>query len=241
MTLFLFFFFGSIVGSYFETTNQRIARDDNLILDSNKRFLRSQCDDCKRELSWLDLFPIFSFLLLKGKCRYCKKPIKIDHLISEFLFGLIFCLLILSDNSFNLILTIPFFSFLFAIALFDYKYFLIPKIYLLFFILISFFSLYFEGSLTNIIFASVMTLTVFIAKQIMDRIMKRETLGNGDLFLIFGLGLFHPPLEFSFALLLASSLGIVIFALKNLMKNPIDKVPLGTLLAIGSISSFSFF
>ena len=119
MTLFLFFFFGSIVGSYFETTNQRIARDDNLILDSNKRFLRSQCDDCKRELSWLDLFPIFSFLLLKGKCRYCKKPIKIDHLISEFLFGLIFCLLILSDNSLNLILTIPFFSFLFAIALFD--------------------------------------------------------------------------------------------------------------------------
>ena len=69
MTLFLFFFFGSIVGSYFETTNQRIARDDNLIFDTNKRFLRSQCDDCKRELSWLDLFPIFSFLLLKGKCR----------------------------------------------------------------------------------------------------------------------------------------------------------------------------
>ena len=86
-----------------------------------------------------------------------------------------------------------------------------------------------------------MTLTVFIAKQIMDRLMKRETLGNGDLFLIFGLGFFHSPIEFSFTLLLASSLGIVIFVLKSLMNNPIDKVPLGTLLAIGSISSFSFF
>jgi prepilin signal peptidase PulO-like enzyme (type II secretory pathway) len=36
---------------------------------------RSQCDHCKHQLAAKDLVPIFSWLALHGKCRYCKKPI----------------------------------------------------------------------------------------------------------------------------------------------------------------------
>lgn len=46
---------------------------------------RSKCAKCKRTLSAIDLVPIVSFVLLRGKCRYCKKPIAPSHLIVEVL------------------------------------------------------------------------------------------------------------------------------------------------------------
>jgi prepilin signal peptidase PulO-like enzyme (type II secretory pathway) len=51
---------------------------------------RSICPNCKRTLSPLDLVPIFSFLFLRGKCRYCKQPISWRYLILEIVSGLIF-------------------------------------------------------------------------------------------------------------------------------------------------------
>lgn len=44
---------------------------------------RSYCDSCKRKLAWYDLFPVFSYLFLKGKCRYCSKKIPLSTLWVE--------------------------------------------------------------------------------------------------------------------------------------------------------------
>lgn len=46
-------------------------------LHEKKDFItgRSQCESCGHQLSAADLVPLFSWLLLRGKCRYCKKPI----------------------------------------------------------------------------------------------------------------------------------------------------------------------
>lgn len=52
----------------------------------------SRCDNCNQKLKWYDLVPIVSFLLLKGKCRYCNSKINRNHLISEFLLGLGFAI-----------------------------------------------------------------------------------------------------------------------------------------------------
>lgn len=46
---------------------------------------RSRCPECKKKLKTLDLIPVVSFLLLRGKCRYCKKPIGYEYLILELL------------------------------------------------------------------------------------------------------------------------------------------------------------
>lgn len=57
---------------------------------------RSYCPHCKRNLRWYDLFPILSFILLRGHCRYCRKVIKIEYLVVEvvmgFLVGVLFVL-----------------------------------------------------------------------------------------------------------------------------------------------------
>ncbi len=51
---------------------------------TNKTFWgRSYCDSCKKNLSWYDLVPIFSYLFYKGKCRRCQSGIPLDYLLVE--------------------------------------------------------------------------------------------------------------------------------------------------------------
>lgn len=51
---------------------------------------RSYCDHCKKPLKWYDLIPVFSFLLLSGRCRYCRKKISLQYPLVELATGLLF-------------------------------------------------------------------------------------------------------------------------------------------------------
>ncbi len=51
---------------------------------------RSMCPNCRHELQTIDLIPVISWLLLKGRCRYCNKPISWQYPLVEFITGLIF-------------------------------------------------------------------------------------------------------------------------------------------------------
>lgn len=50
----------------------------------------SECPKCHHQLMWYDLFPILSYIFLKGKCRYCKEKISPRYLIVELFGGLLF-------------------------------------------------------------------------------------------------------------------------------------------------------
>lgn len=54
---------------------------------------RSFCPSCEHELKWVDLIPIFSFLFLRGKCRYCGGKIPARDTIIECIGGIfaVFC------------------------------------------------------------------------------------------------------------------------------------------------------
>src|SRR5579862_3972601 len=51
---------------------------------------RSICPSCRHKLAWYDLIPIFSWLALKGECRYCQKPISLQYPLVELTGGLVF-------------------------------------------------------------------------------------------------------------------------------------------------------
>ena len=50
----------------------------------------SHCDTCGHELSTADLFPVISYIALKGKCRYCGSKVPPRDLIFEIILGLLF-------------------------------------------------------------------------------------------------------------------------------------------------------
>lgn len=95
---------------------------------------RSMCVHCKHTLSAADLVPLFSWLLLKGKCRYCKKPIAAQYPLVEllaavlFVFSYLFWPLVWSAESkvlfgFWLVELIC----LLALAVYDLRWYLLPN------------------------------------------------------------------------------------------------------------------
>lgn len=51
---------------------------------------RSMCVHCRHTLAWYDLIPLYSWLSLRGKCRYCSKPISWQYPVVEFLTAVLF-------------------------------------------------------------------------------------------------------------------------------------------------------
>lgn len=116
------FLFGLVVGSFLNCIIYRLEKGQGFL------FSRSYCPHCKHVLGWKDLIPILSFIILRGKCRYCQKPISIQYpaveiatalsfLISYFLFLIHFLFLI-----FYLVI----FCFLIIIFVYDLKHYIIP-------------------------------------------------------------------------------------------------------------------
>ena len=114
------FLLGTIVGSFLNCIIYR--------LEIGKSFLggHSFCPDCKHELVWYDLIPILSFLMLKGKCRYCQKPISIQYPLVELVTALLFVLIFNSQNLLNTSYLLLIASFLIIIFVYDFKHYIIP-------------------------------------------------------------------------------------------------------------------
>ena len=66
-----------IVGSFAGVVVDRTARGENFTTG------RSHCEACGRDLQPFDLVPVFSWLALRGRCRYCRAGIRPSHLLIE--------------------------------------------------------------------------------------------------------------------------------------------------------------
>ncbi|MFH1171722.1 MAG: prepilin peptidase [bacterium] len=77
----LIFFFGCILGSFFNAVVWRFPRRVRIAAR------HSICPNCRHALGWFDLVPLISFLFLRGKCRYCAKPISWRYPIIEIATG----------------------------------------------------------------------------------------------------------------------------------------------------------
>jgi leader peptidase (prepilin peptidase)/N-methyltransferase len=80
--------FGLCIGSFLNVVIYRTEEEKSFAKG------RSFCPSCKHSLNWKDLFPVFSFLFLGGKCRYCREKISIQYPLVELVTGLIFVLIL---------------------------------------------------------------------------------------------------------------------------------------------------
>jgi leader peptidase (prepilin peptidase)/N-methyltransferase len=79
-----FFLFGAVIGSFLNVCIVRLPQDQSVVRP------RSRCPNCGMLIKAYDNIPIVSFLLLRGRCRDCKKRISFLYPTVEFLTGLVF-------------------------------------------------------------------------------------------------------------------------------------------------------
>ena len=80
----ILFIMGIFFGSFYTLAIYRIPKRQDIT------HTHSYCPNCNHKLGLLDLVPIFSYIFLGGKCRYCKEKIRPRYLILEILSGLLF-------------------------------------------------------------------------------------------------------------------------------------------------------
>jgi leader peptidase (prepilin peptidase)/N-methyltransferase len=84
--LLFLFALGACVGSFLNVVVWRLPRGESLVSPP------SHCPKCNHKLAWYDNVPVFGWLALKGKCRYCKAPISARYPTIEFITGALFVL-----------------------------------------------------------------------------------------------------------------------------------------------------
>ena len=86
------FLMGILFGSFYTLAVYRIPRKIDIVKT------HSFCPNCKHKLGFSELIPVFSYILLGGKCKQCKQKIRPRYFILEILSGITFILIALSVN-----------------------------------------------------------------------------------------------------------------------------------------------
>lgn len=81
--------YGVVIGSFLNVLALRLPLKESVTLK------RSHCMTCGHTLSWYELFPLFSYIFLGGKCRHCKSKISIQYPIVEGANGVLYVILFL--------------------------------------------------------------------------------------------------------------------------------------------------
>lgn len=80
---------GLSFGSFMNVLIVRVPKDLSIVKPS------SYCPQCMEDLTWKDNIPLLSYILLKGRCRYCGKRIPLMYPVTELITGLLFIMVYL--------------------------------------------------------------------------------------------------------------------------------------------------
>jgi len=224
------FLCGLIVGSFLNVVIYRLPRE----LDFVKG--RSFCPKCKHKISWFDNVPILSFLMLRGRCRFCQSPISWRYPAVELLTGGLFLLGYLSHLS-NLSFVL--FSGLIVIFFIDLEHQIIPdeiviplSIIFIVFALITNYQLL----ITNYFLSG---LGSFLLLLLLYLVTCGKGMGFGDVKLAFlmGLVLGFPKIVVAFylAFLTGAIAGVILILLGRAKFK--QKIAFGPFLVLGTVVS----
>ena len=225
--------FGAIIGSYIGVLALRWPSGEPTIGG------RSRCDTCERQLAWFDLVPLFSFLMLAGRCRYCKAPIDPVQVVAEWtgaiLCGLAFYLLPLEIAAACALL----FLLLLPLALLDARHFWLPDRLV---IALALLGLVLGGitsggtELTTRLFAAALAFAVLEGlRRLFRAVRHKEGMGAGDPKLFAALALWLSPYDLPLLILIASTLGIAFALFLTFKKQSMLQLPFGSLLAAATV------
>ena len=240
MSYFIVFILGSIWGSFSNVCIHRLPNNKGVAKG------RSYCPSCKKPIRWYDNIPIFSYVLLKAKCRDCSVKINIKYLLVELICALSF---VWFFYLFGLSLTTLLFfilSIFFVIIFFiDLKHFIIPN-ELTFPLMAIGLLKSFDPNLNQYLFPNFLNsliggvagyIIIWMIIFIYKRLRNKEGMGLGDAKLLSAIGFWFGWISIPFILFFSSFIALVLAipSLINKSKNLSSQIPFGPYLILGCI------
>lgn len=223
--------FGLLIGSFLNVCIYRIPRGESIV------FPPSHCTSCGHKLRPIDLVPVFSYIFLKGRCRYCGKKISMRYPMVETMNAAAYLLcylrfgLTLNFVKFALLLSI-----LIAVAFIDFDHGIIPEYIMIFAsaagIILDIIGYKFNTGLLNFLYGALIGGGVILLIVVLTGGM-----GGGDVQLMAVVGLFlgfkNTVLTLLLSFIIGGAAGATLLLLKK--KSRKDYIPFGPWIAVAAI------
>lgn len=198
---------------------------------------KSICPACRHELHTRDLIPLMSYIFSKGKCRYCGEKISPRYPLTELGLAVIFVAVFLRYGFTLYTLDIMVLaSCLFTLSLIDLDTMTIPDRFLIIPAVCQLVYAYYYGGFASVWYALwhglVLGGAVLLISLFMDKVLKKESMGGGDIKLLFVLGLFLDLPECLLLLVFSCVLGLV---MALLLRRSEKAFPFGPALSAGML------
>ena len=222
----LIFLYGIVIGSFLNVVIVRVPRKESIVK------VRSHCENCGYQLKWFDLIPIFSYLVLGGKCRKCKTKISAQHLVLEVLNGILYVFtFFMAGFSLKTVLLCLLFSALLALSLIDFKTYEIPVGFQYVILALAVCQTILDRAdwpehVIGFFAVSVVLYLIYI-------ISKGAAIGGGDVKLMAVCGLFVGWKLIIFAFLLGCIVGSVVHIIRMKLSGESHVLAMGPYLSIG--------
>ena len=239
------FILGASLGSFLNVCIYRLPRGESIAYPS------SHCVHCNHAIPWFDNIPFLGYILLRGRCRFCARPISIRYVTVELITGVLFLLFYISFGFGILFLQYS----ILALALIlssavDLEYQLIPDVVTIPGMLIGLLiAVLFPGILgyTNRIGGFLYSLTgilvgggsVYLLGVLGEFIFKKEAMGGGDVKLLAMIGAFLGWKSVLLVFFLAPFSGAAVGIVTKLKKGE-NIIPYGPHISIAAIIAIFF-
>ncbi|MEK6790236.1 MAG: prepilin peptidase [Deltaproteobacteria bacterium] len=230
------FVFGAVVGSFLNVCIYRIPAGRSIV------FPGSSCPACGQAIAFYDNIPVFSYLLLRGRCRRCAAPFSFQYPLVELLSAVFAtALFIRSGASVETLIYFVFISALIVITFIDLEHRIIPDVISLPGIPIGFAASFvlpamnWQDSAIGVLAGGGILLAIAVAYYV---VAKNEGMGGGDVKLLAMIGAFLGWQGALMTLLLASLSGSIIGLAMMLLYGKDSKyaIPFGPFLAAGALA-----
>lgn len=221
------FLLGLLIGSFLNVCIYRIPRGESIV------FPPSHCTSCDHKLGPLDLVPVFSYIFLKGRCRYCHEKISLRYPVIEMLNAVMYLLCFLKFGlTFEFVKFAVLLSVLIVISLIDFDHSIIPGYIIIFAasagIILNIIGYKFNAGLLNYLYGALTGGGVILLIVLLTGGM-----GGGDIQLMAVVGLFlgfkSTVLTLLLSFIIGGIAGVTLILLKK--KSRKDYIPFGPWIA----------
>src|SRR3954462_3683292 len=227
---------GLCIGSFLNVCILRLPRDQSLLRP------RSTCPNCKQPIAWRDNIPLFSWLWLRGKCRWCHTPISRQYPLIEALVGVLFGVSVLVyGTTLHAVSAALLGTILLGIAITDARHYIIPDEFTWGGLVIDLLLALgggVHGFLAALLGAAVGFALLWLVGLAGSWVFKEEAMGGGDVKMMAMVGSFVGWRGVLLTVFAGAAIGSLIFVPLSLKKKRL--VPFGVFLAVGAVVAFVF-